>query len=219
MWRPFEEAVTFAQSLALASQREWEIWCTDATARPTDIPTTPSREYAATGWRGWGHWLGTGNVQNGSRERRPFAEAAQFAQSLGLRSASEWAQWSAAGGRPADIPARPEKVYTGDGEWQGWGHWLGTGNTRTGAQRWRPFPEAAQYAQSLGLTSRSEWRQWSKGGGRPADIPADPSAQYATSGWCGWHHWLTGGNVWDDSFPGYAASSQVTHSYHDRCGT
>lgn len=217
MWRPFDDAAAFAQTLALASQREWEQWCTDAAARPADIPTTPSREYAAGGWRGWGHWLGTGTVRNGRQAWRPFAQAAPFAQSLGLRSASEWARWSATGARPADVPARPEMVYTDNDEWRGWGHWLGTGNTRTGARHWRPFAAAARYAQSLGLSTRSEWRQWNKCGARPADIPADPSAQYAE--WRGWHHWLTGGNVWDDAFPGYASSSQITRTYDDRCST
>ena len=86
---------------------------------------------------------------------RPFRAAAVFAQSLKLTSQPGWKQWCKSGARPADIPATPHKVYAGSG-WQGYGHWLGTGNESGGVkQQWRPFGAAAAFAQSLGLISKT----------------------------------------------------------------
>ena len=31
-------------------------------SRPKDIPTNPQHVYSEKGWQGYGHWLGTGNV-------------------------------------------------------------------------------------------------------------------------------------------------------------
>jgi len=45
--------------------------------------------YKDHGWQGWGHWLGTGNQANQTKEFLPFADALAVAQSLGLASTSE----------------------------------------------------------------------------------------------------------------------------------
>ena len=47
-----------------------------------------------------------------------------------LRSETEWRVWCKTKARPNDIPSTPDNVYKEQG-WQGWGHWLGTGNVRT----------------------------------------------------------------------------------------
>ena len=39
----------------------------------------------------------------------------------------------------ANVPVAPNQAYKGRG-WEGWGHWLGTGNTRT--KPTLPFDEA-----------------------------------------------------------------------------
>ena len=59
----------------------------------------------------------------------PFDEALTMVQSLGLANKVEWKAWCKEGMRPPNVPAAPDTVYTHDG-WQGWGHWLGTGNGR-----------------------------------------------------------------------------------------
>ena len=51
----------------------------------------------------------------------------------GLASAKEWKAWSKDGLRPSYVPADPSQAYKDHG-WQGWAHWLGTGN-RPGCQR------------------------------------------------------------------------------------
>jgi len=61
-YRSFEEARAFVHSLKLKSAEEWNHFCRgqmpEKGIRPPDIPTTPSRSYAKTGWIGLGDWLG-----------------------------------------------------------------------------------------------------------------------------------------------------------------
>ena len=59
----------------------------------------------------------------------------------------------------------------------------------------RSFAAARAFARSLGLTGKTAWGAWCKGGARPADIPADPRRTYKGKGWAGYGDWLGTGNV------------------------
>ena len=67
--------------------------------------------------------------------------------------------WCKSGAREAKIPSTPHAVYTHDG-WQGYGHWLGTGNQVGGKLDFLPFKKALLYARSLKLKNAKEWEQW-----------------------------------------------------------
>ena len=187
---PFPEALVVARSRGLASQKEWEVWCKNG-MRPLNLPRSPQQIYKDHGWQGWGHWLGTGNIQNGDQQFLPFAEALAVARCLGLASVKEWKAWCKEGLRPRHVPAKPEHVYADHG-WQGWGHWLGTGNQAT--KQFLPFGEALAVARSLGLASQKEWWAWCKDGMRPRNMPANPDKVYKDHGWQGMVHWLGTGS-------------------------
>ena len=53
-----------------------------------------------------------------------------------------------------------------------------------------PFEEAREYARSLGLESCEEWREWSKSGEKPSDIPARPDQFYKDEGWLSYGDFL-----------------------------
>lgn len=60
---------------------------------------------------------------------------------------------------------------------------------------WRPFEEARIFAQSLKLTTAKEWYEYCVGrmphlGGKPHDIPSNPSLSYSKLGWQGFGDWL-----------------------------
>ena len=112
-----------------------------------------------------------------------------MARSVGLAGVTEWRVWCREGKRPANVPANPAKVYQETG-WQGWGHWLGTGNTKKGDVLFLPFAEALVVARSLGLASKKEWCAWCKSGARPANVPSMPDRVYVDHGWQGMRHWL-----------------------------
>ena len=97
--------------------------------------------------------------------------------------------------RPANVPAAPEQVYKHDG-WQGYGHWLGTGNVGVKKdQHFLPFKKALVYTRSLKLMNFKEWREWCKSGKRPINMPFCPESIYTHDGWQGYGHWLVTGNV------------------------
>ena len=123
----------------------------------------------------------------------PFAEALVFARNLHLCNHVEWRAWCRTGARPTTIPTEPGRVYARMG-WQGFGHWLGTGNKRRNTTPFLPFCEALAVARSLGLDSASEWKMWSKESTRPPNVPSQPSRTYKDGGWQGWSHWLGTGN-------------------------
>ena len=185
---PFDEALTVAQSLGLANRVEWRAWCEEG-MRPSNVPSSPDFTYKNGGWRGWGHWLGTGNQCTLARVFLPFAEALAVAQSRGLAGEGAWRVWRKEGLCPPNVPAHPDKIYKDKG-WQGWGHWLGTGNLAGGAKEFLPFPDALAVARSLGLAGSRAWRVWCKEGRRPPNVPSMPNRTYKDHGWQGWVHWF-----------------------------
>ena len=72
-----------------------------------------------------------------------------MARALQLVSAAEWRAWCSSSARPSNVPSAPDKVYKHDG-WLGWGHWLGTGNTASGAGKCNVGPTAAKPQPSHG---------------------------------------------------------------------
>ena len=128
-------------SFELAGKVEWKVWSKEG-MRPPNVPADPSKTYKHGGWQGWGHWLGTGNIK--TMLFLPFDEALGVAHSLRLVSSTEWKAWRKEGMRPPNVPSHPDQFYK-HGGWQGWGHWLGTGNT-PGGYHPRPKPSATARA-------------------------------------------------------------------------
>ena len=44
--------------------------------------------------------------------------------------------------------------------------------------------------RSLGLESKKEWKEWSKSGKRPHDVPSNPDKTYHDEGWVSYPDWL-----------------------------
>ena len=82
----------------------------------------------------------------------PFAEALLHARSLKLTNKKAWHAFSKSGARPVNSPSLPDRAYQHDG-WQGYGHWLGTGNVAEKDKQFLPFKDALLYARSLKLKS------------------------------------------------------------------
>ena len=172
----------------LKDVNEWRDWIKTG-ARPVDIPSNPNSTYKHDGWQGYGHWLGTGTVAPQDKQFLPFKEALQYARSLKLKSKKEWKDWGKTGVRHAKMPFEPDKTYKHD-EWQGYGHWLGTGNVASQDKQFLPFKKALLYVRTRKLKGVNEWRDWAKTGVRPANIPSSPERSYKHDGWQGYGHWL-----------------------------
>ena len=88
-YRSFESCRAFARGLGLRSAREWETWSRDSGKRPADVPSNPHEVYKGKGWKGYGDWLGTGNVKGGMQTYRSFESCRAFAREIGRASCRE----------------------------------------------------------------------------------------------------------------------------------
>jgi hypothetical protein len=66
---------------------------------------------------------------------------------------------------------------------------------RRSSSNYLSYEEAQLYAQTLGVQSRKEWREYVKGlrvefAAKPETIPSHPDGIYKTKGWQGWRQWL-----------------------------
>ena len=109
-FRSFTEARAFARKLGLKNKTEWAEYC-KSDERPEDIPVNARTVYKKD-YKGFGDWLGTGNVKTGDKQFRSYKEAREFVRSLGLKSQKEWLEYCASGNKPDDIPNNPWRTYT-----------------------------------------------------------------------------------------------------------
>jgi superfamily II DNA or RNA helicase len=202
-FRPFKDARKFVHTLKLKSLREWGAYCRgdfpNKKKLPLDIPTTPSRTYADSGWNGNGDWLGTGYIANRLRKYRSFKKARSYIRTLGFKNVSAWREFSKGVDPrgiklPDDIPANPESVYKNKG-WINMGDWLGTFSVSNRCRVFRPYHQAKQFVHSLKLKNTVEWNAYLRGElphkkKKPNDIPTTPAETYANKGWLGFGDWL-----------------------------
>jgi superfamily II DNA or RNA helicase len=192
-YRAFKEARDFARSLNLKSSADWYAYAKSGRL-PLDIPADPRTHYVDEGWKDMGDWLGTGVIAPQFAMFRPFADARSFVHALRLKTGHEWRIYCRSKRRPVDIPTNPNRVYANDG-WAGMGDWLGTGAVAKSKQEFMPFAEAREFVRKLALKNNAEWREYSRSGRRPADIPGSPEQTYADDGWNGYGDWLGTGAI------------------------
>lgn len=116
IFREFESARKFAHSLNLKNQREWQAYSKSGN-KPNDLPSTPSRHYKKE-WKGWGNFLGTGNIANqiSSKNYLTFIDAKIESRKLAIKyKIRNWNDWKKAvkeGKIPKNIPLQPDRVYS-----------------------------------------------------------------------------------------------------------
>ena len=180
----FDEALKFARGLQLQSYREWKIFY-KYNKLPSDIPYGANRVYRNKGWKGWGYFLGTGNVKAGEENFLPFKQARLKVRALSLKDSKAWTNFKKSKDFPSDIPRAPWVVYENDG-WSGMKDWLGTGQRVD----FLSFEDAREFARKTGITTSKEWGLYAASGKRPAEIPSNPQGTYKDEGWKGWVDWL-----------------------------
>jgi hypothetical protein len=201
-WKSFTEARALVRGLKLKGRRGWTAWSKSG-HRPSDIPGNPSNTYRDAGWISWPDWLGYGEGRVLAKDMLPFTVGRAYARKLKLGSKKEWKEWSKSGQRPSNIPGNPHKVYRDDG-WISWPDWLGNGGTSHNSML--PFAAGRAYVRKLKLRNNKEWKEWSKSGQRPSNIPGNPQRTYRDDGWISMPDWLGYGSS------GGAAASRSSSS-------
>lgn len=210
-FRSFQEAREYVHSLKLKSVHEWEN-LSKSGKKPKDIPYTPVRTYPKQ-WKGFGDWLGTGNVAPHNMEFMPFGKARDSVQKLNLQSLREWKKYSKSGKRPDDIPSNPNSTYKNKG-WISMGDWLGTGTIAPQNKKYRSFVDAKEFVQQLNLKTRTEWVEYCFSGKKPDDIPANLVGVYKKHGWKSIGNFLGTGRIANQNrkFKSFEMAKQFVHS-------
>ncbi len=191
-FKPFHEARKFVHALKLKRQHEWLKYSKSGN-KPDDIPASPDRTYKKN-FKGYGDWLGTGNISSRDRKFKPFHEARKFVQALKLKRLKEWQEYCNTRKKPDDIPRTPHATYKNKG-WTSYGDWLGTGRIATFERKYRSFEVARKFVHALKLKNADQWRRYSRSDKRPEDIPSTPPVTYKNKGWTSWGDFLGTGNI------------------------
>lgn len=122
-WLSFEKARNFVIALNLKSESDWRKYRENL---PSDIPRNPNEVYLSS-WKGWGHWLGTGNPRP-NNDLMTYRQARKYIRSKGIRTSREYQQHRKLnpGSR---LPANPEKRYGKEG-WETWHSFTGQSRIR-----------------------------------------------------------------------------------------
>jgi superfamily II DNA or RNA helicase len=188
-YKPFLKAKKYAKLLKLSSRSGWQKHIKEKNF-PKDIPAYPEGSYKKD-WKGWGDFLGTGRVADQLKLFRPYNEAKKYAQSLNLKSGTEWKLHTKSKNFPKDIPVSPIQTYKKN--FESWGIFLGTGFIATKLRTFRSYIKSKKYAQSMKLKNRDEWKKYVKSKNFPKDIPTNPNNKYKKE-WEGWGIFLGTGN-------------------------
>ena len=95
---------------------------------PRNFYKNPAQAFRTTGeWKGWGEFLGNGNVKSGFEEFMSFEEAKIFIQKYKIKSKRDFANFCKITTLPTNFPKTPYSVYKKkDDSWKGWPDFLGT---------------------------------------------------------------------------------------------
>ena len=168
-----DEARKYVRKLGLTGQITWTEYCKSGKL-PDEIPATPSQVYKKE-FKGYGDWLGTGNIQNSQREFWSFKKSRTFVREIGLLTQLEWKNYCKSSKLPKEIPSNPNRTYKK--EWKGITDWLGVDKitNQEKQKKWLPIREAKiearKIAKELGIKTNKEWFQAYDDGKIPSNIP------------------------------------------------
>eukprot|EP00947_MAST-08B_sp_MAST-8B-sp1_P000833 g833.t1 len=192
---PFQRARDAVRALKMRSHKEWCEWSKSG-QRPCNVPSSPDQVYNGKGWVSWPDWMGYKPKDRKSigDQMLPFERARDAVRVLKMTSREELREWNKSGQRPSNVPSCPHQVYKGKG-WVSCPDWMGYQYTKGDENKRRkkdvlPFVSARDVVRKLKLTSYQEWKEWSKSGQRPSNVPGAPAKVYKGKGWVSWPDWM-----------------------------
>lgn len=197
-WLPFEEARVIARSLGLRSRPQWEAFVKSPAFQDPQfarIPTAPRETYQGK-FKGWGDFLGTGNVR-GLSQFVSYEEAKRIIQPIiqamenPPRDEDQWFAALRLVRIPECIPRAPRNWYRD--EFLGFSDFLGTGWANNGRLDYLPIEEASAWVianiplpRTIGM-----FKKFVAEGRLPHNIPRTPDCVYAVRGtWIDWQRFL-----------------------------
>jgi superfamily II DNA or RNA helicase len=185
----FQDARKFVRLLKLENGERWKEYCKSGN-KPLNIPSNPHVTYKNQGWTNISDWLNSkDNSQN--RDFLTYLELKEHIKKFKITSLAEWKVFCKSKLHTPNVPKAPSLYYQ---EWKSWGDFLGTGYETN--RDFLPYQEAKVIIHTLNLKNQKDWRNWSKSGVKPINIPGNPHKIYSkTNEWKGFGDWLGTGVV------------------------
>ena len=154
---------------------------------PTTIPSNPKNIYGNNEeWKSFPDFIGYKRGFDGYNYFS-FTEARKFVWKLNLKNWGQWRAYCGSKNKNPKLPKTPDQVYKDD--WISIQDWLGVKKGFKGYD-FLDYEEAKSYVHKLSLKSQKEWKDYSKSGLRPNNLPGNPYKKYRNSGWKGWADFL-----------------------------
>ena len=190
----FESAMEIVKKAGITGSMEYR-----AKYKELGLPSNPDKIYKDK-WQSWGHFLGTG--RSSKKDFPIFESAMEILKKAGITGSIEYkAKYKELG-----LPASPNRSYKN--KWQGWGHFLGTGNTIGGSKKDFPiFDKAMEITKANNIKSVIEYNAKYKELG----LPSTPNQVYKDK-WQSWGHFLGTGNTTGGSkkdFPIFESAMEI----------
>jgi len=182
VFRDFKKARIFVHSLNLKGVEDWRRY-TKSKNFPNDFPVTPEKSYKNKGWKGYGDFLGTGNVATQEKISLRYNNAKKIIQKWNfIKTQQGWNKYVRTHKIPSNIPKAPVAVYGSD--WISWGDWLGTGSMSSSdkSKQYMPWKDAKIIYQKLAkennLKTKNDWYNFIKTATLPDNLPPYPDRVY-----------------------------------------
>ena len=217
-WMSFTDARKHVRKLKFQKKSQYLAYVKSGKAS-TLLPAYPDSAYKNKGWKGWPDFLGTDYVPPQLRQYRSFEKARKFARSLKLKTFVGWRDYVKSGKIPKDISGTPHRTYKSKG-WIDYQDWLGTDTISPQAKHRAlpPFSVARRWARDTGIETFDEWKEVTKLGWMPFEIPVNPADAYEE--WKSWSDFLgTGKHVKGESYRSFKDARKFARSLKLESGT
>lgn len=184
----FEHAKAIIEKVGLKNTLEWNEY-KKAKYFNNKIPRQPQSFYKDKGWKGWGDFLGNGNVSNSSKNFRSFNQYKKFFIELKLKTIKEFKKLKNNNEIPHDIPSNPNLTYKNKG-WTDWSDFLGTIIIAPQDKQFYNYEQAKEYIKTLNIKTSTQWGKFKKQNILNAKMPRSPRTVYLNKGWKGWADFL-----------------------------
>ena len=191
----YEETSELAKKAGIKTWADYKKWSKNKIFNGVKwskrMVVVPYKKYENAGWKGWNDFLDSEELHTLAKSKyfKSYKEARKFAICNRIGSMSAWRRLI----RDKNIsyfPVDVVKVYKNKG-WIDVYHFLG----KKKQEEWRNFEDARIFVQNLNLKTQNEWREYTKSGKKPIDIPANPNQVYKNDGWKSLGDWLGTGNI------------------------
>jgi hypothetical protein len=196
-YKSYKEARKWATELKLNSESDWRVF-KKKNKLPPDIPATPDKIYANSGWNGYGEFLGYESKKQMIRDKdfQFYRDLARKISHLhGLTSRSDWTKALKKGLIPKELAlSAPDRAFS---EWKGWSDFLGS-DSFSGKQihtQFLEYEELKRQCIAQNIKSSVDYRIYWKNN-KPKGWPSTPQKTYNIKGkWQSWGDFLDTNNI------------------------